>query len=61
MIIHYARLSQFPAVFRSMTGLTVPEFDGVVDDRAARYARAEKKRLSRPNRQRAIGAGHPIH
>jgi hypothetical protein len=44
-----------------MTGLNVTEFDAVVDDLALRYARAEKKRLSRPNRQRAIGAGHPIH
>lgn len=61
MTIHYVRLSQFPQVFRSMTGLTVPEFDGVVDDLVGRYARAEKKRLSRPNRQRAIGAGPPIH
>lgn len=61
MTIHYARLSQFPKVFRSMTGLNVPEFDAVVDDLTSRYARAEKNRLSRPNRQRAIGAGHPVH
>jgi hypothetical protein len=61
MTIHYARLSQFPKVFHSMTGLTVPEFEAVVDDLVVRYARAEKMRLSRPNRQRAIGAGHPVH
>jgi hypothetical protein len=50
MIIHYARLAQFPKVFRSMTGLTVTEFEAVVDDLATRYARAERKRLSRPTR-----------
>jgi hypothetical protein len=61
MIIHYARLSRLPKIFRSMTGLTVPEFDAVVDDLSPRYARAEKKRLNRPNRQRAMGAGHPVH
>jgi hypothetical protein len=44
-----------------MTGLTVGEFEALVDDLAVRYARAEKKRLSRPNRQRAMGAGHPMH
>jgi hypothetical protein len=60
MIIHYARLAQFPKVFRSMTGLNVTEFDAVVDDVATRYARAERKRLSRPTRQRALGAGHPF-
>jgi hypothetical protein len=61
MIIHYARLSRLPKIFRSMTGLTVPEFDAVVNDLSPRYARAEKKRLNRPNRQRAMGAGHPVH
>ena len=61
MTIHYARLSQFSKVFRAMTGLTVGEFEALVDDLAVRYARAEKKRLSRPNRQRAMGAGHPMH
>ena len=38
-----------------MTGLHVSEFDQVLDDLAPRYGQAEKKRLSRPNRQRAIG------
>jgi hypothetical protein len=61
MTIHYARLSQFAKVFRAMTGLTVGEFEALVDELAVRYARAEKKRLSRPNRQRAMGAGHPMH
>ena len=60
MILHYARLSRFPKVFRIMTGLMVVEFDQVVDDLVPRHARAEKKRLSRPNRQRAVGAGHPF-
>ena len=60
MILHYARLSQFPKIFRSMTGLNVAEFEHVVDDLLPRYARAEKQRLSRPSRQRAMGAGHPF-
>jgi hypothetical protein len=60
MNLHYARLSGFPKIFRSMTGLTVPEFEAVVDDLLPRHARAEKKRLSRPTRQRAIGAGPPF-
>lgn len=40
-----------------MTGLRVGEFDDLVDELQPAYAKAEQKRLSRPNRQRAIGGG----
>ena len=56
-MIYYARLSHFPKVFRSMTGLRVSEFDQLLDDVAGPYGQAEQKRLSRPKRQRAIGGG----
>ncbi len=46
MTIHYARLSQFPKVFRSMTGLTVLEFDGVVDDLALTLCAGPRKSAS---------------
>lgn len=59
--MYYARLVRFPKVFRSMTGLSVTEFDQLVEDVLPRHARAEQKRLSRANRQRAIGAGHPFN
>lgn len=60
MILHYERLHRYPTVFKSMTGLTVPQFDDLVADLLPRYRAAEQQRLSRPTRQRAIGAGHPF-
>ncbi len=43
-----------------MTGLQVVEFDSLVHDILPRSIAAEQQRLSRPTRQRAIGAGHPF-
>ena len=60
MILHYERLHRYPTVFKSMTGLTIPQFDDLVGDLLPRYRAAELQRLSRPTRQRAIGAGHPF-
>jgi DDE superfamily endonuclease/Helix-turn-helix of DDE superfamily endonuclease len=60
MILRYARLSQYPTIFKSMTGLRVPEFATLVADLLPAYYEAERSRLSRPTRQRAIGAGTPF-
>ncbi len=60
MILQYAYLTRYPAVFKSMTGLHRHEFDAVAEDVLPRYGKAEQQRLSRPDRQRAIGAGHPF-
>ena len=57
MILQYARLSRVPGVFRAMTGLTVPQFDALSRDLLPHYTAAERQRLSRPDRQRAIGGG----
>jgi hypothetical protein len=43
-----------------MTGLHVSEFDELVAEVMAQYVAAERRRLSRPGRQRDIGAGHPF-
>ena len=61
MILRYAALSQHPGVFKSMTGLRVHEFDRLVLDLRPAYHEAEYVRLSRPDRQRAIGGGSPFH
>lgn len=55
----YEYLSQYPTVFQKCTGLSVTGFDQVVDDRLPAYVEAEERRLNRPERQRAMGAGHP--
>jgi len=60
MLLRYANLVKYPRVFRALTGLTPPEFDELVSDLEPRWAEAEVARLSRPNRQRDIGAGHPF-
>jgi hypothetical protein len=60
MILRYRHLSRFPRVFKAMTGLDLPEFDTLVRDILPRYSAAEQNRLARPQRKRAIGAGHPF-
>ena len=54
----YETLRRRPAVFRSLTGMSLDEFEAlyrqVVDD----IERYEAARLERRNRQRAVGAGH---
>jgi hypothetical protein len=59
MIMRDEYLSQHPTVFQKCTGLTVALFDQLVDDVLPLYVEAEDQRLSRRQRQRAIGAGHP--
>jgi len=57
MIMRYEHLNQHPKIFPKVTGLTVNEFDGLVNDLLPRYVAAEAQRLQRPDRQRDIGAG----
>jgi hypothetical protein len=58
--MQYEHLQQYPSVFKSVTGLTIPEFDELWTAMIPRYVEAEWKRLERANRQRALGAGHPF-
>jgi hypothetical protein len=57
MNLTYAQLTRYPKVLKSMTGLTRGEFDQLLDEIVPVYAAAEERRLTRPNRKRAIGAG----
>jgi DDE superfamily endonuclease/Helix-turn-helix of DDE superfamily endonuclease len=57
MIMRYQTLSQHVAVFLKMTGLRLNEFDQLVADVLPRFREAERKRLERPDRQRAMGGG----
>ncbi len=57
MILRYPHLTRHPAVFRAMTGLSVAEFDALVAELLPRYVAAERVRLSRPTRRRALGGG----
>jgi hypothetical protein len=60
MMLRYDALSHYPRVFQTLTGLRLAEFEILLDDVLPRYAEAEAARLSRPTRQRDIGAGHPF-
>ena len=60
MILQYKYLSPHPSVFKSLTGLHLREFDDLVAAVLPLYQAAESQRLSHPDRQRAIGGGHPF-
>ncbi len=60
MILRYEYLSTKPAVFQSMTGLTIRLFDELTVDLEPCYQAAEWARLDRPDRQRTIGGGREI-
>jgi hypothetical protein len=60
MLMRYEYLSEHPTVFRSMTGLSVTEFDRLVVEVEPCYEATERERLDRPDRLRAPGAGHPF-
>jgi hypothetical protein len=57
MIGRYHTLTLQPAVFRALTGLSIAQFDALYIEVAPRLGDAERRRLSRPERRRAIGAG----
>jgi hypothetical protein len=58
--MRYIHLTQHPNVFYAVTGLRVAEFDELLADVLPQYADQEQQRLARPDRQRAMGAGHPF-
>jgi hypothetical protein len=60
MIARLERLRQHPAVFRSLTGLSVGVFDDLAADVLPALDDAGFARRDRPDRDRAVGAGHPF-
>jgi hypothetical protein len=60
MRLSVAHLRRHPRVFKQMTGLTVAEFEELAHDLLPRFTAREQQRLSRPDRQRAIGGGTPF-
>jgi hypothetical protein len=53
----YQELIRKPQVFKNLTGLSVSEFDDLLQKVAPVWQQREYERLSRPGRQRAIGGG----
>lgn len=60
MFLRADRVRRQPTVFKAMTGLTVAEFDALVDDVWGPYQAAERVRRERAGRKHAVGAGHPF-
>lgn len=56
----YNHLSQYPTIFQKGTGIRIQEFDQVVKEVLPEYEEAENQRHQRPERERAIGGGHPF-
>jgi CRP-like cAMP-binding protein len=56
-MITYAMLKKKPHVFKNLTGVRANEFDRLQWEVAPVWAEGERKRLSRPDRRRAIGGG----
>jgi hypothetical protein len=59
-MLSYATLSRNPSIFRSFTGLEVNEFDAIYSRVGNAHLSFEERRLSRMDRKREIGAGHPF-
>jgi hypothetical protein len=59
-MFNYAWLSKRFSLFRSFTGLEVSEFDSIYAKVEPKYDEYEEKRLSREDRKRRVGAGHPF-
>jgi hypothetical protein len=57
MTLRHHDLIQNQLLFQAMTGLCITEFDELVKTILPWYTAAEKKRLNRPDRQRAVGGG----
>ena len=59
MPLRYHTIVHKPKLLRQLTTLTPPEFDQLVRKLEPEWRERERLRLSRPNRKRAIGQGHP--
>lgn len=59
MSLRYQTIVHKPRLFRQLTTLTLPEFDQLTRKLEPEWRERERIRLSRPDRKRAIGQGHP--
>jgi transposase len=60
-MLSYTLLSKRPSAFRSLTGISLVEFERLFEQFVPLWQQSEHQRLQRPDRQRAIGGGHPFH
>jgi hypothetical protein len=59
-MLNYSILSKKPAYFRNFSGVELDEFNTINQKIKEKYTAYEEKRLTRRDRKRAVGAGHPF-
>jgi hypothetical protein len=57
LMLRLSRLRGIPSIFRNLTGITVAVFDQLLPRLLPAFAAQRRRRLDRPNRQRAFGGG----
>lgn len=56
-MITYKKLKRKPRAFRSLTGMSISEFEALYRKLLPVWAKFERERLNRPDRKRAVGGG----
>ena len=56
-MLRLSRLRGLPSIFRNLTGITLAVFDQLLQQLLPAFAAQRRRRLDRPNRQRAFGGG----
>ena len=59
-MLNFSTLSKKPAYFRNFSGVELTEFNTLNLQIKEKYDAYEEKRLTREDRKRAFGAGHPF-
>ena len=57
MLLTFERLRAKPTIFKTFTGVSVSELETLLMRRTPLWVEREQQRLTRPNRQRALGGG----
>ena len=57
MLLTFERLRAKPTIFKTFTGVSVSEFETLLSQSTPLWVEREQHRLTRPNRQRALGGG----
>jgi hypothetical protein len=60
MIVCLEHLQSRPAVFKSLTGLKLAEFEALRLDLLPCYHQAQRQRAVRPDRKRAVGGSRSL-
>ena len=60
-MLKYSRVARDPKMFKSVTGISIKQFNHLYSDIEKQYANEESKRLTKRKRRRKIGAGRKFN